>query len=88
KSKSMKKVASPDNRGVILVRHIPHGFYEPQMKKYFEQFGEVTKLRLLRSNKTGRSKGSAFVEFENDEVARIVSDAMKDYLMFRRRVMC
>ena len=29
-------------RGVVYVSHIPHGFYENQMKKYFEQ------VRFLR----------------------------------------
>ena len=30
-----KEVAQ--TRGVVYVSHIPHGFYENQMRKYFEQ---------------------------------------------------
>ena len=40
-------------RGVLYVGHIPPGFCEPQMKKYFAQFGTITRLRLSRSKRTG-----------------------------------
>lgn len=35
--------------GVIYLGRIPHGFYEDEMRSYFEQFGEVTRLRLSRN---------------------------------------
>jgi len=35
------------------VGHIPHGFYEEEMSKYFSQFGTVSRLRLARSKKVG-----------------------------------
>lgn len=38
-------------RGLVYVGHIPHGFYEDQMKGYFTQFGTVTRVRLKRSTK-------------------------------------
>lgn len=38
-------------RGVIYIGHIPHGFFEAEMKEYFEQFGKVTKVRVARSKK-------------------------------------
>ena len=37
--------------GVIYVGHIPHGFYEVEMRKFFSQFGRVTRVRLARSKK-------------------------------------
>ena len=37
--------------GVVYVGNIPHGFFEPQMKQFFSQFGTVTQLRLSRSIK-------------------------------------
>ncbi|MBN3306561.1 MK67I protein, partial [Amia calva] len=74
--------------GVIYLGHIPKGFFEPQIRKYFEQFGKVLRLRLSRSKKTGGSKGYAFVEFECDEVARIVADTMNNYLLGERLIKC
>ncbi|XP_014673874.1 PREDICTED: MKI67 FHA domain-interacting nucleolar phosphoprotein-like [Priapulus caudatus] len=74
--------------GVVYIGHLPHGFFEPQLKRYFTQFGKVTRLRLSRSNKTGNSKGYAYVEFECDSVAKIVADSMNNYLMFDRLLKC
>lgn len=48
---------------VLYLGHVPHNFYEPAMRSYFSQFGEVQRLRLARSKKTARSKGYAFIEF-------------------------
>ncbi|CAL9689914.1 unnamed protein product [Knipowitschia caucasica] len=74
--------------GVIYVGHLPVGLFEPQLKAYFEQFGKVLRLRLSRSKKTGGSKGYAFIEFDCDEVARIVAETMNNYLMGERLIKC
>jgi len=67
---------------VIYIGHIPHGFYEDQMRQYFSQYGDVLKVKLSRSKKTGRSKGFGFVEFESPTVAKIAAESMNGYLMF------
>merc|ERR1719431_1221831 len=76
------------NRGVIYLSHVPHGFYEKQMREFFGQFGSVTNLRLARSKKTGKSCGFAFVEFKYKEVATVVAETMNNYLMFDRLLKC
>ena len=35
-------------RGVVYVSHIPHGFYENQMRKYLEQVSFATNSKLNR----------------------------------------
>ncbi|NWW74967.1 MK67I protein, partial [Climacteris rufus] len=50
--------------------------------------GTVTRLRLSRSKKTGGSKGYAFIEFESDDVAKIVADTMNNYLFSERLLKC
>lgn len=72
------------NRGVVYLSHIPHGFYEKQMREFFSQFGTVTNLRLGRSKKSGKSRGFAFVEFKYSEVAKVVAETMNNYLMFNK----
>ena len=42
---------TPLRRGVIYVGHLPHGFYESQLKDYFSQFGAVTKVHVSRNKK-------------------------------------
>lgn len=66
---------------VIYVGHVPHGFYEEQMREYFGQFGEVTRVKVSRNKKTGKSKHYAFVEFKHPEVAEIVAESMNNYLL-------
>ena len=63
--------SDPKNRGSVYISHVPHGFYEKQMRAFFSQFGTVTNLRLGRSKKTGKSRGYAFVEFKYMEVAKV-----------------
>lgn len=69
-------------KGVVYLGHLPEGFYEPQMKKFFNQFGRVTKLKLCRSPKNAVSKGYAFIEFAEESVAKVVADTMNKYLLF------
>ncbi|XP_054288160.1 uncharacterized protein LOC129003858 [Macrosteles quadrilineatus] len=70
-------------KGVVYICHVPHGFYEEQIKAYFSQFGKVTGVNVPRS-KTGRAKGYAFIEYYHPEIARIAADTMNNYLMMNR----
>ncbi|KAM6421169.1 MKI67 FHA domain-interacting nucleolar phosphoprotein [Rhynochetos jubatus] len=74
--------------GVVYVGHLPRRLCELQLREYFGQFGKVTRLRLSRSKKTGASKGYGFIEFESDEVAKIVADTMNNYLFCERLLKC
>ncbi|CAM6011946.1 unnamed protein product [Sphagnum balticum] len=85
KGKNRKKYSflpSRSTSGVLYIGHIPHGFYEDQMRGFFGQFGTIKRLRLSRNKKTGKSKHYAFIEFETPEVAQIVAEAMHNYLLF------
>lgn len=88
--KSSDKNSIPDasdgrsELGVVYLGHLPHGFYEKEMRGYFSQFGEITRLRLSRSRKSARSRGYAFIEFASADVAKITAEAMDGYLMFGR----
>merc|ERR1711981_124032 len=81
-AKAQKKSMDADAPGTIYVGRIPHGFYEPQMRAYFTQFGQILNLRLSRNKKTGASKHYAFIQFASSEVADIVARTMNNYLMF------
>ncbi|KAL3141862.1 hypothetical protein ABBQ32_004526 [Trebouxia sp. C0010 RCD-2024] len=71
---------------VIYIGQLPHGFYEEQLKGFFDQFGLVTRLRVSRNKKTGKAKHYAFVEFQSPEVATIAADAMDNYMMFKQKL--
>ncbi|OQD72451.1 hypothetical protein PENDEC_c021G06323 [Penicillium decumbens] len=92
--KAQKKIAkqqkgdAPEEPGTVYIGRIPHGFYEHQMRAYFSQFGEITRLRLSRNRLTGRSKHYAFVEFASVTVAKIVAETMDNYLMYSHILKC
>jgi len=76
------KASKDGASNVLYLGHLPHGFYEKQMRGFFEQFGTVTNVRLSRSKKTAKSKGYAFLQFQSVEVAAIAAQAMDGYHMF------
>ncbi|KAK7464721.1 nucleolar protein [Stygiomarasmius scandens] len=76
------------DRGVIYLGRLPHGFYEDQLKAYFSQFGDVARLRVSRNKKTGRSKHYAFLEFDSSSVAQIVAETMDNYLLMGHILRC
>ncbi|KAL1849031.1 nucleolar protein [Paecilomyces lecythidis] len=86
--KKQKSVGEPEETGTVYVGRIPHGFYEHQMRAYFSQFGEISRLRLSRNRVTGRSKHYAFIEFASSSVAKIVAETMNNYLMYGHILKC
>lgn len=77
-----------EQRGVVYLGHIPHGFYEDQMQGFFSQFGDISRLRLSRSKKTGRSRHYAFIQFKEPAVASVVADTMNGYILEGRHLVC
>ncbi|KAH0554904.1 ribosome biogenesis protein 15-like [Cotesia glomerata] len=89
--KKLTKSKSADSeiekeRGVVYIGHLPHGFYEEQMRVFFSKFGEVTNVRVSRSKVSGKSRGYGFIEFAHAQVAKIAAESMNNYLMFGRLV--
>ena len=80
--KATKPSASSGTPGVMYLARIPHGFYEHELRSYFGQFGDITRLRVVRNKKTGASRHRAFIEFADAEVADIAARTMDKYLLF------
>lgn len=70
--------------GLLYVGHLPYGFMEDGLRDYFSQYGDVLRVKLMRSKKTARSKGYAFIEFKYADVARIAAQSMNGYIMYGR----
>ena len=83
-----KGITSPTSTGVIYVGHLPWGFIDSTLKKYFSQFGNITRIISPKSSKTGRSVGYAFIEFEDEETARIAAKTMNNYILFEKILKC
>ena len=74
--------------GAIYVGHLPWGFTDSTLKKYFEQFGPITRIICPKSSKSGRSVGYAFIEFGDEETARIAAKTMNNYILFEKILKC
>lgn len=70
----------------MYLGHLPHGFYEMEIKSYFSQFGRVTNVKVCRSSITGAPKGYGYVEFLHPEVAKLAAETMNNYVMFKKRL--
>ncbi|XP_043201834.1 MKI67 FHA domain-interacting nucleolar phosphoprotein-like [Amphibalanus amphitrite] len=88
KKTKKKRVKNFGKTGVVYLKHIPHGFYEDEMKGFFSQFGTVLRVCVARSPKTGNSKGFGYVQFLEEEVAKIAAETMNNYLMFEKILKC
>jgi nucleolar protein 15 len=74
--------------GFMYIGHVPHGFFEEEIKEYFSQFGKIVRVRLARSKATGNYKGYGFIEFGDKDVAQIAAVTMNNYLMFNKVLKC
>eukprot|EP00920_Eleutheroschizon_duboscqi_P015426 GHVT01035603.1.p1 GENE.GHVT01035603.1~~GHVT01035603.1.p1 ORF type:complete len:540 (+),score=158.30 GHVT01035603.1:95-1621(+) len=87
--RSMASLAQPPRAGcVVCIGHLPADFNEGELHRFFRQFGDVRRSRVMRSKRTGRTKGYAFVEFEVPEVAAIAAETMHNYILFGRSLTC
>jgi RNA recognition motif-containing protein len=54
----------------LFVAKLNYQTLEHELKEAFEEFGEVSSVKIIMDRETGRSKGFGFVEMPNDEEAR------------------
>jgi RNA recognition motif-containing protein len=60
----------------IFVGSLPFKIEESELKQYFEEYGEVSSVKIISDKYTGRSKGFAFVEMPDDASAQKAIDAL------------
>ncbi len=56
----------------IYVGNIPWSTSEEQLKKIFDDHGQVLEARIITERATGRSRGYGFVEVADGDAAQIV----------------
>jgi RNA recognition motif-containing protein len=56
--------ANDTKTGVIYIGHLPWGFDEVGLKKYFEQFGKITRILVPRSSKVNFNN----IDWKNERV--------------------
>ena len=63
----------------IFVSNISFKVREQALKELFEQYGEVSNVRIIKDKETRRSKGYGFVEMADDSQANAAIAALNDY---------
>ena len=58
----------------IFVAKLDYSIQEDGLRPVFEEFGEVSSVKIITDKFTGRSKGFGFVEMPNDEEAQVAID--------------
>jgi RNA recognition motif-containing protein len=54
----------------IFVGSLPFKIEESELQEIFEEYGEVSSVKIIMDRATGRSKGFGFVEMPNEEEAK------------------
>jgi RNA recognition motif-containing protein len=60
----------------IYVGNLSYKVSDNDLQEVFEEFGEVSSAKVITDRETGRSKGFAFVEMENEEDAQAAIDEL------------
>lgn len=77
-------VRPEESSSIMFIKHLPSGLLEKELKAFFGQFGAIKRVFVARSPRTNRSRGYGYVEFLYEEVAKIATSAVNNYLMFGR----
>ena len=56
----------------IYVGNLNFNLNEDELKEIFEEYGEVSSVKIITDKYSGRSKGFGFVEMPNDNEAKEV----------------
>ena len=65
----------------IFVGNLDFHATDQAVRSLFEQYGAVNSCRIMTDRDTGRSRGFAFVEMENDEEAEKAIAALNGYTL-------
>ena len=63
----------------IYVGNLPFSSSEEELEQLFQQYGEVTSVRIITHRDTGRSRGFGFVEMSDDDQAKAAISALNGY---------
>jgi RNA recognition motif-containing protein len=65
----------------IFVGNLPFSCTEETVRTLFERYGQVNSARIMTDRETGRSRGFAFVEMENEGEADQAITALNGYAL-------
>jgi len=70
----------------IYVGNLNYKIREADLSDLFSDFGEVTSVKIVLDQETGRSKGFAFVEMADDAAANNAINKLNETSFFDRNI--
>lgn len=62
----------------LFVAGLPYDLFDDELVEIFEKFGPITSAKVAIDKETGKSKGFAFVEMQNEQDARDAIEHLND----------
>jgi len=56
----------------LYVGNLPYQTTEDELKKLFEEYGEVSSTKIITDRETGRSRGFGFVEIDEESAQKAI----------------
>ncbi len=86
--KRSKKITTADTQegDQIYVGNLAYRASEKDLRQYFERYGEIRNVRVIRDQNTGRSRGFAFVTYGEMQQAEKALEAHGQDLFGRAMV--
>lgn len=70
----------------IFVASLPFKLEENDIRETFEEYGEVSSVKLVLDKETGRKKGFGFVEMPDDEQAKKAIEDLNGLEIYGRAI--
>jgi cold-inducible RNA-binding protein len=62
----------------LFVAGLPYDLYDDELVEIFEKFGKIVSAKVAMDKETGKSRGFAFVEMENEQDAKDAIEHLND----------
>lgn len=70
----------------LYVGNLDYNLDESDVQKYFEQYGQVDSVKIIKDKETGESKGFGFIEMSNDEEGKKALELLNGAEINGRRI--
>jgi RNA recognition motif-containing protein len=70
----------------IYVGNLSYQAKEQDLNDLFSEYGEVSSVKIMKDNVSGRAKGFAFIEMENEEDAKRAIDQLNNRSFMERNL--
>ncbi len=70
----------------IYVGNLPYSAEEDELRRVFEEYGNVTSAKIIKDKYSGQSKGFGFVEMSTRDEGQAAIDGLEGFEMDGRRL--